>query len=86
LSPPGVFRPQLIRRTCIRRSTSEAGTLNAKLATYLKPEDVGRVEAAYHFSADAHAGQFRVSGEPYISPSAGGVRKTCRAGTSMRRP
>jgi guanosine-3',5'-bis(diphosphate) 3'-pyrophosphohydrolase len=41
--------------------------LKAKLQTYLKPEDVGRVEAAYHFSADAHAGQFRVSGEPYVS-------------------
>ena len=41
--------------------------LKAKLETYLKPEDVGRVEAAYHFSADAHAGQFRVSGEPYVS-------------------
>ena len=37
--------------------------LKSKLETYLKPEDVGRVEAAYHFSADAHAGQFRVSGE-----------------------
>ena len=41
--------------------------LKSKLETYLKPEDVGRVEAAYHFSADAHAGQFRVSGEPYVS-------------------
>ncbi|GAB1461999.1 hypothetical protein MASR2M50_37740 [Thauera sp.] len=41
--------------------------LKSKLQTYLKPEDVGRVEAAYHFSADAHAGQFRVSGEPYVS-------------------
>ncbi|ENO88402.1 (p)ppGpp synthetase I SpoT/RelA [Thauera linaloolentis 47Lol = DSM 12138] len=41
--------------------------LKAKLLTYLRPEDVGRVEAAYHFAADAHAGQFRVSGEPYVS-------------------
>ena len=41
--------------------------LKTKLQTYLRPEDVGRVEAAYHFSADAHAGQFRVSGEPYVS-------------------
>jgi guanosine-3',5'-bis(diphosphate) 3'-pyrophosphohydrolase len=36
------------------------------IAAYLKPEDIGRIEAAYHFSADAHRGQFRVSGEPYI--------------------
>ncbi len=41
--------------------------LKAKLATYLRPEDVGRVEAAYHFSARAHEGQFRISGEPYIT-------------------
>ena len=41
--------------------------LKTKLGSYLKPEDLGRVEAAYHFSADAHLGQFRVSGEPYIS-------------------
>ncbi|AUM01095.1 bifunctional (p)ppGpp synthetase/guanosine-3',5'-bis(diphosphate) 3'-pyrophosphohydrolase [Zoogloeaceae bacteirum Par-f-2] len=41
--------------------------LKSKLATYLKPEDIGRIEAAYHFSANAHEGQFRISGEPYIS-------------------
>jgi guanosine-3',5'-bis(diphosphate) 3'-pyrophosphohydrolase len=39
----------------------------ATLAEYLKPSDVARVEAAYRFSADAHRGQFRTSGEPYIS-------------------
>src|SRR5690554_5137246 len=43
------------------------GRLKAKLETYLKPEDIGLVEAAYHFSADAHQGQFRSSGDPYIS-------------------
>jgi GTP diphosphokinase / guanosine-3',5'-bis(diphosphate) 3'-diphosphatase len=37
------------------------------IAAYLKPEDIGRIEAAYHFSADAHRGQFRISGEPYIT-------------------
>ncbi|PLX75587.1 MAG: guanosine-3',5'-bis(diphosphate) 3'-pyrophosphohydrolase [Azoarcus sp.] len=41
--------------------------LREKLATYLRPEDLGRVEAAYHFSASAHEGQFRISGEPYVS-------------------
>jgi guanosine-3',5'-bis(diphosphate) 3'-pyrophosphohydrolase len=39
----------------------------AQLSTYLKPEDIGRVEAAYHFAAEAHKGQRRISGEPYIS-------------------
>lgn len=34
---------------------------------YLKPEDIASIEAAYRLSESAHAGQFRVSGEPYIS-------------------
>ncbi len=37
------------------------------LTGYLRPEDIGRIEAAYHFSAAAHAGQTRISGEPYIT-------------------
>ncbi len=41
--------------------------LFAQLRTYLKPEDVDQIAAAYHFSANAHRGQFRSSGEPYIS-------------------
>ncbi len=39
----------------------------AQLGQYLKPEDVDLVAAAYRFSANAHRGQFRTSGEPYIS-------------------
>jgi len=38
-----------------------------RLGQYLKPEDIARVEAAYRFSFDAHRGQFRISGDPYIS-------------------
>jgi guanosine-3',5'-bis(diphosphate) 3'-pyrophosphohydrolase len=38
-----------------------------QLASYLKPEDVEQIAAAYHFSASAHRGQFRTSGDPYIS-------------------
>lgn len=41
--------------------------LKLKLSSYLRAEDVGRIEAAYHFSANAHRGQFRISGEPYVS-------------------
>ena len=37
------------------------------LASYLKPPDIGRIEDAYHFSGKAHNGQYRDSGEPYIS-------------------
>ncbi|HEX8987138.1 MAG TPA: HD domain-containing protein, partial [Rhodocyclaceae bacterium] len=39
----------------------------SRVAGYLKPEDVERVEAAYRFAFEAHRGQFRFSGDPYIS-------------------
>jgi guanosine-3',5'-bis(diphosphate) 3'-pyrophosphohydrolase len=39
----------------------------ASIAAYLKSEDVAQVEAAYQFSAEAHRGQFRTSGEPYVT-------------------
>ena len=34
---------------------------------YLKPEDISQLQSAYQFSEQAHEGQFRKSGEPYIS-------------------
>ena len=40
---------------------------NSRLATYLKPEDIARIGAAYVFSDSAHRGQMRSSGDPYIS-------------------
>ncbi|MBL8487519.1 MAG: bifunctional (p)ppGpp synthetase/guanosine-3',5'-bis(diphosphate) 3'-pyrophosphohydrolase [Rhodocyclaceae bacterium] len=40
---------------------------NGRLATYLKPEEMSKVGAAYVFSNAAHRGQFRSSGDPYIS-------------------
>ena len=45
----------------------EAAALFKAWSGYLKPEDMTQVEAAYHFSKAAHDGQFRKSGEPYIS-------------------
>ena len=39
----------------------------AEHITYLKPDDIALVEKAYQFSKSAHEGQFRKSGEPYIS-------------------
>src|SRR5271156_6845714 len=44
-----------------------ATTLFKEWSSYLKPEDVGRLETAYHFSEVAHTGQYRESGDPYIS-------------------
>ena len=42
------------------------GLLKEKLVGYLKPEDINRIEAAYHFAAEAHGGQIRKSGDLYI--------------------
>ena len=40
--------------------------LCAVLETYLEPKDVADVYRAYLFGAEAHEGQIRASGEPYI--------------------
>ncbi len=37
------------------------------LAEYLDPADIARIRTAFEFGAQAHAGQTRKSGEPYIS-------------------
>ncbi|MCG5534788.1 bifunctional GTP diphosphokinase/guanosine-3',5'-bis pyrophosphate 3'-pyrophosphohydrolase [Ectothiorhodospira mobilis] len=43
-----------------------ASDLCAYLETYLEPEQVREVYRAYLFGAEAHAGQTRLSGDPYI--------------------
>jgi RelA/SpoT family (p)ppGpp synthetase len=49
-----------------RRSIGVTQLLN-KLETYLPPDQVDRVREAYEFGAEAHEGQKRLSGEPYIA-------------------
>jgi GTP pyrophosphokinase len=44
-----------------------AATLFKEWSAYLKPEDIARLESAFEFSQQAHRGQFRKSGEPYVS-------------------
>tara|TARA_R110002072_G_scaffold48681_1_gene133028 strand:- start:43423 stop:45570 length:2148 start_codon:yes stop_codon:yes gene_type:complete len=41
--------------------------LSKLIGTYLQPDQVFKVQRAYYFSAKAHEGQKRVSGEPYIN-------------------
>ncbi|UCD68665.1 MAG: bifunctional (p)ppGpp synthetase/guanosine-3',5'-bis(diphosphate) 3'-pyrophosphohydrolase [Betaproteobacteria bacterium] len=48
-------------------TTPEADVLFRTAADYLKPEDVTQLESAYQFSNSAHHGQFRLTGDPYIS-------------------
>src|SRR3954468_12714843 len=45
----------------------QAAALFKEWAGYLKPEDLTQLQSAYHFSKAAHEGQYRKSGEPYIS-------------------
>jgi GTP diphosphokinase / guanosine-3',5'-bis(diphosphate) 3'-diphosphatase len=49
-----------------RRSIGVTQLLN-KLETYLPPAQVDRIREAYEFGAQAHEGQKRLSGEPYIA-------------------
>ncbi len=46
---------------------SEAQALLREASAYLKPEDLHQLQSAYDFSEAAHEGQYRRSGEPYIS-------------------
>jgi len=49
-----------------RRIATLAG-LTRQAAAYLSEDDIRRVREAYRFSDSSHLGQFRSSGEPYIS-------------------
>lgn len=44
-----------------------AESLQTKLSSYLPPSDIRRILRAYEFAYNGHEGQFRHSGEPYIT-------------------
>src|SRR5512147_638003 len=46
---------------------SEIAEFTRHLGNYLPPPDIALVERAFEFSDSAHRGQFRKSGEPYIT-------------------
>ncbi len=48
-------------------SHTDAEILLQELSAYLKPKDVAQIKSALAFSRNAHKGQLRESGEPYIS-------------------
>jgi guanosine-3',5'-bis(diphosphate) 3'-pyrophosphohydrolase len=48
-------------------SSTAAPAVFKEWSGYLKPEDITQLQSAYQFSEQAHEGQFRQSGEPYIS-------------------
>src|SRR5687767_4236601 len=65
---PAAFQPSSLRPPPSSLvETAPAPTLFKEWSGYLKPEDISQLQSAYHFSEAAHEGQFRKSGEPYIS-------------------
>lgn len=42
-------------------------SLSHRLTSYLDPQQVNQVKRAYYYAEQAHTGQFRRSGEPYIT-------------------
>jgi GTP pyrophosphokinase len=46
---------------------ADADLLIEELSTYLKPKDIEHVRVAIEFSRDAHQGQVRQSGDPYVT-------------------
>jgi len=42
------------------------GQLIEKAQSYLEPDKIALVEQAYNFASEAHQGQVRKSGEPYV--------------------
>ncbi len=46
---------------------ADADALLQEVSAYLKPEDVAQIQAALDFSHNAHAGQLRQSGAPYVT-------------------
>ena len=46
---------------------AEVAELSHAVSSYLKPEDVAQIEAAFEVAKAAHDGQYRKSGEPYIT-------------------
>ena len=61
---PSVATPAV--RGALDAAAASFATLTAKL-DYLDASDVKRVREAYRFADEAHLGQFRASGEPYIT-------------------
>ncbi|HEY8518666.1 MAG TPA: bifunctional (p)ppGpp synthetase/guanosine-3',5'-bis(diphosphate) 3'-pyrophosphohydrolase [Gammaproteobacteria bacterium] len=47
--------------------TDDFGKLLDKLGAYLPAEELPGITAAYEFAAEAHKGQYRKSGDPYIT-------------------
>src|SRR3970040_2122649 len=64
--PPPVARPPAAKADPAAGDRFNIADLCTQLESYLEPRDVAEVYRAYLFGAEAHEGQHRRSGEPYI--------------------
>ena len=73
---PNVVREPAKRPVATKRAGSKPPASDAAAASfaalthkldYLEAADIKRVREAYRFADEAHLGQFRASGEPYIT-------------------
>ncbi|GGC17924.1 guanosine-3',5'-bis(diphosphate) 3'-pyrophosphohydrolase [Oxalicibacterium flavum] len=56
-----------VQQPAIAPGVASVTHLTDRLAEYLTPAELKKVKEAYRFSDEAHLGQMRMSGEPYIS-------------------
>lgn len=62
-----LFGPTATPEQPCKHGVVSIANLTAALAEYLGPDEIKEVKAAFHFSDEAHLGQYRQSGEPYIT-------------------
>jgi RelA/SpoT family (p)ppGpp synthetase len=61
------YAASILARLPNRKRAIGLDQLLKKIQGYLTPDQVARVLDAYHFAEEAHRGQARMTGEPYIS-------------------
>ena len=65
-APPSPARPEPADPAVANAAAASFASLTARL-DYLSPSDLEQVRQAYRFADEAHLGQLRNSGEPYIT-------------------
>src|SRR5258706_2811353 len=59
--------PDLAKASAKAPAVPEVAALEKVLAGYLQPDDIAQIHSAYLVAKAAHDGQFRYTGEPYIT-------------------
>ncbi len=74
--PDRPLKPARLAKAAVKATPAAANAANAAAASfaaltarldYMSPQDVDNVRSAYRFADEAHLGQLRNSGEPYIT-------------------